>query len=224
MVKLILLIIGTFLLGLFSSQAKAQSPQAETAPCQTMVVGFVGGMRSPDDQKQGVVQIGNRLRNPQQPALQVKIYRHWFWRNAYKSIYQRFDLNRDKKLSPQELDRAPKLVIYGHSFGGWAVIKLTRKLAKAGIPVELTVQIDTVGIGDEVVPANVKFAANFYQRSLWLLRGEKQIRSKDESKTTILGNYLIKSVGHEALAREATISDFITTRVRSLCPVPVAQK
>jgi hypothetical protein len=221
MVKLFLAITIFFLFGFLPIQAKAQSSPSDEETCPLIIIGFVGGMRSPNDRQQGVVQIGNRLRNLNQPALQVKIYRHWFWRSAYNFIYQNLDRNHDKKLSQEELALAPKIVVYGHSLGGWAVIKLTRKLEKIGVPVELTVQIDTVGIGDEVVPANVKSAANFYQRNVWLLRGEKKIRSADEQKTTIVGNFLIQHTGHEALAREAQIADFITAKVRSLCVAPV---
>ena len=221
MVKLFLAVMIFFLFGFLPTSANAQSSVSDEESCPLMVIGFVGGMRSPDDKQQGVVQIGNRLRNLNQPMLQVKIFRHWFWRSAYNFIYQSLDRNHDKKLSQEEIALAPKIVVYGHSLGGWAVIKLTRKLEKIGVPVELTVQIDTVGIGDEVVPANVKSAANFYQRSLWLLRGEKKIRSADEKNTTIVGNFLIHHTGHEALAREALISDFITTKVRSQCVAPV---
>lgn len=222
MVKLFLAIMIFFLFGFLSIQAQAQASQSDEDSCPVLIIGFVGGMRSPNDQQQGVVQISNRLRNLDQPTMQVKIYRHWFWRSAYNFIYQSLDQNHDKKLSQEELALAPKIVVYGHSLGGWAVIKLTRKLEKIGVPVELTVQIDTVGIGDEVVPANVKSAANFYQRNVWLLRGEKQIRSADEQRTTIIGNFLIKHTGHEALARETQISDFITAKVRSLCIAPLS--
>lgn len=221
MAKLFLAILFSYLFGFLPASAKAQAYPSDEESCPLIVIGFVGGMRSPDDQQQGVVQIGNRLRNLNQPTPQVKIYRHWFWRSAFNFIYQSLDRNHDKKLSQEELALAPKIVVYGHSLGGWAVIKLTRKLEKIGVPVEFTVQIDTVGIGDEIVPANVKFAANFYQRNVWLLRGEKKIRSADEKKTTIIGNFLIQHTGHEALAREAQISDFITAKVRSLYVTPV---
>src|SRR5262245_60225950 len=102
-----------------------------------IVIGFVGGMRSPDDQTQGVVQLGNRLRELNCEATDVKILRHWHWRQAYKLIYERVDRNRDKKLSTEEIQRAPKIIVYGHSLGGWAVIKLSRRLEQVGIPEEL---------------------------------------------------------------------------------------
>lgn len=192
-------------------------------PCKTITIGFVGGMRSPEDLKQGVVQIGNRLKSFNYTDLQVKIYSHWHWRDAYKLIYQNIDQDRNNNLSKEEIELGPKIVVYGHSLGGWAVIKLSRRLEKAGIPVELTVQLDSVGMGDEIVPVNVKVAANFYQRTVWPIQGEKSIRAEDNSKTKIVGNFLIKKVGHEALAREAEISDFIVEKVFSFCTTTVKQ-
>jgi hypothetical protein len=206
--------------GWTTPEAKPDLPESKSVNSRILVIGFVGGVRSPHDLKQGVVQIGNRLKQIGKPELKVEMYRHWYWRRAYDLIYQNIDLDRDEKLSNEELERAPRIVIYGHSLGGWAVIKLSRSLEKVGIPVELTVQIDSVGIGDEAVPRNVKFAANFYQRSDILLRGEQKIRVEDEGKTRVLGNYLINSVGHEALARGPEISDFVTEKVLSLCAAP----
>lgn len=220
MLRLLVLVMVGFFFGLIPPESKPDLLQRKAVNSRILVIGFVGGVRSPNDLKQGVVQIGNRLKRISNPDLQVEMYRHWYWRRAYDLIYQNIDLDRDEKLSTEEMERVPRIVIYGHSLGGWAVIKLSRSLGKVGIPVELTVQIDSVGIGDEAVPGNVKFAANFYQRSTRLVRGEEKIRVEDKSKTRVLGNYLIKSVGHEALARDTEISDFVTEKVLSLCPTP----
>lgn len=197
------------------SQVKTQELTIENAkPCQTIVIGFVGGIRSPEDLSQGVVQIGNRLKSLNQSGLQVGVYSHWKWRSAYQEIYKFIDQDWNEKISPEEIRHAPKIIIYGHSLGGWAVVKLSRKLDKLGIPIELTVQLDSVGPGDGVVPGNVKTAANYYQRTIPILRGEKQISAADENKTNVAGNFLIKDVGHEALARQTEVSDFINDKVR----------
>lgn len=217
MVRMLVMLMVGFLLVLTPPEAKPDLPASKAENSRVLVIGFVGGMRSPHDLKQGVVQIGNRLKRIGKPELQVEMYRHWSWRKAYDLIYQNIDLDRDEKLSSEELECAPRIVLYGHSLGGWAVIKLSRSLEKVGIPVELTVQIDSVGIGDDAVPRNVKYAANFYQRTTILLRGEERLRVEDESKTTVLGNYLINRLGHEAVARGTEISDFVTEKVRSLC-------
>jgi pimeloyl-ACP methyl ester carboxylesterase len=198
-------------------QAKSQTPPPMSEPCKILAIGFVGGMRSPKDTRQGVVQIGDRLRSLTCPGLQVNTYSHWKWKQAYSWIYQVADKDQDGCLSEKEIESGPKIIVYGHSMGGWAVIKLARRLEKARIPVELAVQIDSVGLGDEVVPRNVKSAANYYQRTVWPIRGEKRIKARDENETKILGNFLVKNIGHEALAREQQISDFIAEKVLLLC-------
>ena len=204
--------------GCLAIQANAQSPVTESK--RVLVAGFVGGFRSPEDITQGVVQIRGQLRRLDCPGLQVETFSHWHWRRAYHWIYQAIDENRDGRLSTTEIERSPKIIIYGHSLGGWAVVKLAAKLKKIKIPLELAVQIDSVGIGDEVEPNNVKEAANFYQRTVWPIRGERRIRAQDARMTRIIGNFLIKDVGHEALARESQIAQLITEKVLSLCARP----
>lgn len=218
--KLLALIMVGFLPGLTASEALPSMRHGKAVSSRALVIGFVGGVRSPNDLKQGVVQIGNRLKSIPNPELQVELYRHWHWKKAYDLIYQNVDLNRDEEISSEELELAPRIVIYGHSLGGWAVIKLSRSLERICVPVELTVQIDSVGIGDEKVPSNVKFAANFYQRNNMLLRGEGKLKVENEGNTIVLGNFLIKGAGHEAVARGSEVSDFLTEKVRSICEIP----
>ena len=69
------------------------------------------------------------------------------------------------------------------------MVKLARQLQKLDIPVLLTVQIDSIGRGDAVIPTNVKRAANLYQKNGWFVRGEAPIRAEDPAKTEILGNF-----------------------------------
>lgn len=68
---------------------------------------------------------------------------------------------------------------------------MARALEKDGIPVLLTLQVDSVsrpGINDTIIPANVAQAANFYQ-SHGLLRGDHDIRAADPARTRIIGNF-----------------------------------
>ena len=57
------------------------------------------------------------------------------------------------------------------------------------IPVLLTVQVDSVGLGDATISPNVRRAANFYQPNGWFIKGECEIRAQDPSQTTIIGNF-----------------------------------
>ena len=57
------------------------------------------------------------------------------------------------------------------------------------MPVLLTVQVDSVGKDDQVIPSSVARAANFYQQNGLLIPGRPDIRAEDPQTTTILGNF-----------------------------------
>src|SRR5208282_659565 len=90
-----------------------------------------------------------------------------------------------------EEKRNARIILYGHSWGASEVVTLARQLEKEGIPVLLTVQVDSVskrGQNDQVIPDNVAEAANFYQLN-GLLHGQAQIRAADPARTHIIGNF-----------------------------------
>ena len=85
--------------------------------------------------------------------------------------------------------RPDRIVLYGQSFGGAAVVRFARELERLAIPVELTLQVDSVGREDGTLPPNVRNAANLFQTDGWFLDGEHPIRASDPSRTRILGNW-----------------------------------
>jgi surfactin synthase thioesterase subunit len=104
-----------------------------------------------------------------------------------KEVLDLIDTNHNGILTTDEKQNA-RLIIYGHSWGGSQAIALARELAKEGIPVLLTVQVDSVSRihhNDRVIPANVAQAANFYQ-SNGLLHGQSEIRAADPTRTRII--------------------------------------
>ena len=107
-----------------------------------------------------------------------------------ESILRLLDTNHDGVLSDQEKAQA-RIILFGHSWGASAVVMLARELDRAGIPVLLTVQVDSIAKpwqSDKVIPENVAAAVNFYQPH-GLVHGRSQITAADDSKTQILGNY-----------------------------------
>ncbi len=85
----------------------------------------------------------------------------------------------------------PRIILFGHSWGASAVVYLARELECEGIPVTLTIQVDSVrkhGEDDSVIPANVVEAINFYQPN-GILQGQSRIKAADPAHTAILGNY-----------------------------------
>lgn len=152
-----------------------------------VIVGFLGGRDSWNDEQKGVRKVALRLRDHDS-----KIFAETF-ENRRRDIAEAWvvrasDRNADGKVSDDELQQV-KLLVYGQSFGGAATAKFAKQLESLGIPIHLTVQIDSVGRGDDQIPPNVRHAANLYQDQGWIISGEHPIRAVDVSRTRILGNW-----------------------------------
>ena len=136
------------------------------------------------------VQLATRLRNDYPSGVQVRLFENRRSGQANREILRLLDVDHDGTLSAAEKLDA-RIAIYGHSWGASETVTLARALEKEGIPVLLTVQVDSIakpGQNDESIPANVAQAVNFYQRR-GILRGRRLIRATDVSRTEILGNF-----------------------------------
>ncbi len=159
-------------------------------PAPYIVVGFVGGFVRHNNPHQGPVIFAQQARQnfPKNSFIQVFENRHR--KRAYKAITRLLDINHDGALSIREKSQA-RIVLFGHSWGASAVVLLARELDQEGIPVLLTVQVDSVAKPwqrDEVIPDNVAAAVNFYQPH-GFIHGRSEIKADDDSKTEILGNF-----------------------------------
>jgi hypothetical protein len=154
----------------------------------TLVVGFLGGWEKWNEPKRGVRKFALRLRAKNLPGVHIETAENHRREIAIELVKKAFDRNGDGKLSAEEASKA-RLIIFGQSFGGAAVNKFCKELNQLGVPVLLAVQIDSVGMNDEDVPPNVHRAANFFQRDdYFFIRGEREFRADDPSRTQILGN------------------------------------
>lgn len=159
------------------------------------MVGFVGGFVRHDNPNHGPVKLAHSIEislpadaSPKDTYVQVFENRHR--RTAYSTILRLLDRDHDGSLSAAEKSQA-RIVLFGHSWGASAVVMLARELQRAGIPVLLTVQVDSVAKfwqKDGIIPANVAAAVNFYQPN-GFIHGRRQITAADPQKTEILGNY-----------------------------------
>ena len=157
------------------------------APGGTLVLGFMGGRDHWNDATRAVRKLAMKLREANLPGLHVETVENTQRDVALRFVRQALDRNRDGTLDPDERGSA-RILLYGHSFGGAAVLKFARQLEKIGVPVLLTVQVDSVGLDDAEVPPNVARAANLYQRNGLFIQGEPEIRAVDPARTQILGN------------------------------------
>jgi len=148
----------------------------------------MGGREPWDNDKRSVRKLALKLRSMHDPAICVETVENKKRSLALKLITNAFDRNYDGKLDEQERSSV-RLIIYGQSFGGAAVVKLARQLKKMDVPVALTVQIDSVGRDDNMIPSNVIRAANLFQRNGWFIKGEPEIRAEDPARTEITGNF-----------------------------------
>jgi pimeloyl-ACP methyl ester carboxylesterase len=155
---------------------------------ECLVIGFPGGLEAWDSGDQGVRKVALALRARNLPGVHVETVEEKKRTLALELIRRAFDRNRDGLLDEHER-RSVRLIVYGMSFGGAAVVKLARRLEAMDIPILLTVQVDSVGVADGVIPTNVAAAANLYQRDGMVVRGERAIRAEDPAKTAILGNF-----------------------------------
>jgi hypothetical protein len=181
---------GNKLLSAEPSAASSTATADVSAPAQTIVIGFLGGFVRHDDAVHSEVQLAQRLRHEYSPSVHVEAFENRRREDAHKLILSWLAGDGNGKPS-EEQKRAARVILYGHSWGANAVVALARDLQTDGVPVLLTVQVDSIAKGgqnDGVIPGNVAQAINFYQDKGWL-HGQRRIRAADAARTQILGNF-----------------------------------
>jgi len=166
------------------------STETEEAKPPVIVMGFMGGFVGHDNMAHSPAQIAARLRDGNPGGVYVKVFENHRREDAHREILNLLDTHHDGNISAEEKQQA-RIIIYGVSWGGSEAVALAKELDREGIPVLLTVQVDSVakmGQNDQMIPANVREAANFYQAD-GLLRGQPKIQAADATRTKILGNY-----------------------------------
>jgi hypothetical protein len=127
----------------------------------------------------------------------VEVFENQRREKAHQQILRLLDIGNTGSLSAEEKQQA-RIVIYGHSWGASETVTLARELGKDGIPVLLTIQVDSITKreqNDMLIPANVREAVNFYQ-SNGLLRGRREILAADATRTQIIGNFRLDYKAH----------------------------
>src|SRR5260370_10506765 len=153
-----------------------------------VVVGFVGGFVSRNDTKHPEVQFAAYLRD-RYPTIHAEVYGNHHGRKALHQVVGFLDTDHDGVLSSLEKELAT-VILYGHSWGATETVAFARELDKLGVPVALTVQIDTIAKPGHKVSAispNVASAINFYQTE-GPLHGQREIVAFDPARTQIIGN------------------------------------
>lgn len=162
-----------------------------TAAPSSIVIGFVGGFVGHDNLRHGPVQLAQRIRQSLPKDTYVRVFENRRRKLAYDAVMRLLDTDHDGALSAAEKARA-HIILFGHSWGAAAAVLLARDLRRQGVPVLLTVQVDSIAKSwqnDGIIPDNVAEAINFYQPH-GILHGRTTITAADPVRTQVLGNYL----------------------------------
>jgi hypothetical protein len=146
---------------------------------QTLIVGILGGWQKSDAPQRGVRKLALGMRDLHLPGVEIETYANHHREAALDKVKQ-----WHAGAGPSS-----RIIVYGQSFGGAGAMKLDRELDALGIPVALSLHIDSVGANDRLIPANVAAAVNFYEREGFPIRGQSLIVAADPNRTKILGNF-----------------------------------
>jgi hypothetical protein len=163
-------------------------PATDPTIRNVVIIGFVGGFVSRNDAKHPEVQFAAYLRD-RYPTIHAEVYGNHHGRKALHQVTGLLDTDHDGILSSIEKEHAT-VILYGHSWGATETVAFARELDKLGVPVVLTVQIDTIAKPGHKVSAispNVASAINFYQTE-GPLHGQREIVAFDPARTQIIGN------------------------------------
>jgi hypothetical protein len=190
--------------------------------CHIIYLGFVGALEPPNNKYSGVVQIREALQTKGYSDVCAKSFSPYSWMQGRDWLLKHFP-SHPGELTPEELQRAPRVILVGHSMGGWAILSVARELSSREIPVELTVQVDSVGITDHTVPKNVKSAAIFHANDVLMFMTTKSIRREDPGHTKLVANVTVAGVGHESITRDPRIRALVMDTVETLRAVSASK-
>lgn len=193
-----------------------------TQHCQILYLGFVGALEPARNKNSGVVQLRDFLKAPQFSDVCAKVYSPYVWTDGRDWLLSHFPVHAGP-LTEAELEDAPKVVLVGHSMGGWAMLSVARELRTREIPVELTVQVDSVGITDYTIPRNVKAGAIFHAHDVLMFMTTKNVRLEDPTKTRLVANVLVGHAGHESITRDPRIRDLVVHTIEDLQAARIAK-
>jgi hypothetical protein len=193
-----------------SGSIKANSPK-----CSIIYLGFVGALEPPHNKHSGVVQIEETLQGKGYSDVCANSFSPYTWAEGRTWLMKYFPAHPGE-LTQEELQHAPKVILVGHSMGGWAIMGMARELRNRDIPVELTIQVDSVGVTDFTVPRNVKSAAVFHANDVLMFMTTKHVRREDPVHTKLVANVTVAGAGHESITRDPRIRALVMDTVESL--------
>jgi len=163
---------------------------------KAIIIGFVGGFVRSDDIRHPEVEFAAHLREIYPSVVHTEVFANHDGTHALHRVLALLSEDGTAVPASRGTQRAT-IIIYGHSWGASQAVTLARDLGRMGIPVSLTIQVDSVhkpGHEDAVIPPNVRNAVNFYQAN-GLIHGRSRIRAADPERTNIIGNFRMSYQG-----------------------------
>lgn len=156
-------IISEFEIELSAAGGHSYSPDplfwtSTVSPRKNVVALFTGF--SGNDDSSGMEQIRQRLVQNSDDVLEARRFGHSQQQAAVNFL--------------RENATSSDIVLIGHSLGGDSVIEVAERLQSENISVSKVVQIDSIGVGDDLLPGNVTSGLNYFQTS-GALRGENPV-------------------------------------------------
>jgi hypothetical protein len=175
-----------------SSDNQGASHMGSVSPAREplLVIGFMGGRIHAGNLAHGEARLAQDLDQRYPETVHALTFANHREHEALRTVLELLDTSRDGRLSDSEKNAA-RIILFGHSWGASEAVHFARELDRRGIPVLLTIQVDSVeksGENDGFIPSNVREAINFYQTE-GLLHGRQVIQAIDPTRTTILGSY-----------------------------------
>jgi len=169
---------------------RTRTASACPEPDPLIVIGFMGGRVRATNLVHKEALLVKDLNRRFPNAIYAKTFANRHEPDALRTVLRLLDTAKNGLLNASEKNAA-RIVIFGHSWGASETVNFARELGRRGIPVLLTIQVDSIeksGEDDATIPPNVLEAINFYQTQGWL-HGRRLIQAKDPQRTEILGNY-----------------------------------
>jgi len=163
----------------------------------------------------GIVQIRDILREPAYADVCARSFLPYHPSTGLDWILTHFPAHPGR-LSLLESQAGPRIILVGHSMGGWAMLTVARELRDRDIPVELTIQVDSVGIDDVTVPSNVKEGAIFHAHDYLMFLTTKRLKLEDPAKTRIVADVLVKGASHLSITRDPRIRALVINTIGRL--------
>src|SRR5215469_2982565 len=108
------------------------SPRHQSEDSKVIVVGLLGGFVPSNDSHHPEVQLVRELQQQYPAGAYFRVFENHKINDAYRAILQQLELDQTEFSQGQNTQHV-RVVLFGHSWGASAVVRLARKLERQGV-------------------------------------------------------------------------------------------